>query len=72
MVFCLFVLKHQTCLRELSEKVREDPAYIQELRWFTPAELSNAKFDQEQLSNILQMFQRLQNNANLHTKNSFW
>lgn len=43
--------------------MHEDPAYIQELRRYTPDELSNAKFDQEQLSNILQMFQGIQKNA---------
>ncbi|KAF8090535.1 hypothetical protein N665_0474s0014 [Sinapis alba] len=53
----------QTCVRELGAKMHEDPAYIQELHRYTPAELSNAKFDQEQLSNILQMFQGIQNNA---------
>ena len=49
----------KTCIRELGEKAHEDPAYIQELRRCNPA----AKFDQEQMSNIMQMHQRLRDNA---------
>lgn len=58
-LLCLLGLKHQTCARELGEKMREDPAYILELSRCNPA----AKFDQEQLSNMGQMFQRLQDHA---------
>ncbi|KAJ4884310.1 ankyrin repeat-containing 2B [Raphanus sativus] len=46
----------QTCISELGEKMREDPAYIQELRRCNPA----AKFD---VKNTMQMFQRLRDNA---------
>ncbi|WZZ67698.1 hypothetical protein YC2023_079068 [Brassica napus] len=49
----------ETCARELGEKMREDPAYILELSRCNPA----AKFDQEQLSNMGQMFQRLEDHA---------
>lgn len=56
---CLLGLKHQTFISELGEKMREDPAYIQELRRCNPA----AKFDQEQVKNTMQMYQRLRDNA---------
>lgn len=57
----------ETCARELGEKMREDPAYILELSRCNPA----AKFDQEQLSNMGQMFQRLQDHARQDPRASF-
>ncbi|XP_013743695.1 ankyrin repeat domain-containing protein 2B-like [Brassica napus] len=57
----------ETCARELGEKMREDPAYILELSRCNPA----AKFDQEQLSNMGQMFQRLEDHARQDPRASF-
>ncbi|XP_033130539.1 ankyrin repeat domain-containing protein 2B isoform X1 [Brassica rapa] len=57
----------ETCAREHGEKMREDPAYILELSRCNPG----AKFDQEQLSNMGQMFQRLQDHARQDPRASF-